>query len=65
MTDLGTADRIYVCGPDCKAIEELENREIPWWEKPVTYLLWAVIGVLAALGGLDVALRILLAILLR
>lgn len=60
MSNLGTTDKVYVCGPDCKAIKQDEVDAPSWWEKPVLYLLCAVIGVLAAIGGLDIVLRILL-----
>lgn len=61
MTDLGTADNIYVCGPDCKALqqvmEEEEGHKTPWWEKLLLIVLSAAIGVFATVGALDVGVR--------
>lgn len=67
MTNLGPADRIYVCGPDCKAlptadavpVAEGEHEDInsPWWHMALAIVLGTVIVVFATVGALDVGVR--------
>lgn len=60
MGDLGTADRTYVCGPDCKAIkatEEPVKPRMPWWEVLAMAVVSTFIGACAVVGALDVGLR--------
>jgi hypothetical protein len=66
MTDLGTADRDYVCGPDCKALravktapvtEENEESKAPWWEMALVIILGTVVVAFATVGALDVGIR--------
>lgn len=63
MTDLGTADNVYVCGPDCKAIAATEEQVDPgmsWWEKLLTIALSTIIVVCATVGALDIGVRMAL-----
>lgn len=68
MTDLGTADRFYVCGPDCKALRaadaapvaeehEDEDGKLKWWEIILTVALMTVVIGFATVGALDVGIR--------
>lgn len=59
MTDMGTADRIYVCGPDCKALshEPVEAEKTSWWRVALTISFCAVIIAFATVGALDVGVR--------
>ena len=63
MSDMGTADRIYVCGPDCKAtralLKEFEEpaEKTPWWEMVLVIALGTVVIALATVGALDVGIR--------
>lgn len=66
MTDMGTADNVYVCGPDCKALrvanaapvtEESEESKTPWWEMALVIILGTVVVALATVGALDVGIR--------
>lgn len=59
MTDQGTADDVYVCGPNCKATK----REVSWWaeanwgERIAVVIAWTAITAFATVGALDVGLR--------
>lgn len=62
MTDQGTADDIIVCGPNCKALQQVmeekqEERKTPWWETLLLIILSTVLGVCAIVGALDVGVR--------
>lgn len=65
MSDMGTTDRIYVCGPGCKAIpvdrvtegEASWWKSTSWWEKGFAAVLVVVCITLLMLGALDVGLR--------